>query len=299
MGSPDFAVPSLRELAANFNVVGVVTQPDRPAGRGRKLTPPPVKELALSLGLEVFQPQRLRNPENLAQLEAWAPDVIVVTAYGQILRKNVLTLPRFGCVNVHASMLPRWRGASPIQAAILHGDTSTGVTIMQMDEGIDTGPIFSQREIAIAQEDNAETLSTRLAEGGAKLLVETLPAILAGEIIPQPQPEEGATYAKMIKKAEGKLDFSKTAQELSWQVRAFTPWPGTFMKWREKHIKVHVVRADASPGAQPGKESVIFGLPAVGTAEGWLVLEQLQPAGKKRMSGDVFLRGARQWGQPA
>jgi methionyl-tRNA formyltransferase len=174
MGSPEFALPTLRLLSESYPVVGVVTQPDKPAGRGNLLTPPPVKILAEALGIEVIQPQRLREPWALEQLQIWQPDLIVVAAFGQILRPIVLDLPKFGCINVHASLLPRWRGASPIQAAILHGDRETGVTIMRMDPGMDTGPILSQHSIAIHPEDTAGSLSPRLAETGANLLIQTL-----------------------------------------------------------------------------------------------------------------------------
>src|SRR5512133_3549715 len=203
MGSPDFAVPSLRALAERYHVVGVVTQPDRPAGRGRVLTPPPVKVLAQELGIPTIQPEKLKEPEAQAALQEWAPDLIVVTAFGQILRKSVLALPRYGCVNVHASLLPRWRGAAPIQAAILNGDTHSGATIMILDPGIDTGPILAQEAMEIRADDTAETLGQRLSEAGADLLIRTLPGYLDGTLQPKPQPEEGATYAAMISKEEG------------------------------------------------------------------------------------------------
>ncbi len=210
MGSPEFALPTLKALAERYPVVGVVTQPDRPAGRGNVLTPPPVKVLAQQLGLEVFQPEKLRTPEAKEKLRSWNPDLIVVAAFGQILRQEVLDLPPFGCINVHASLLPRWRGASPIQAAILHGDTVTGVTIMKMDPGIDTGPILAQRTVTIQPEDTAGSLSERLAQEGASLLMEVLPDYLEGRLHPQPQPEEGATYAKMLSKEEGNLRFEES-----------------------------------------------------------------------------------------
>lgn len=296
MGSPMFAVPTLRALAAHYPVVGVVTQPDRPAGRGKKLTPPPVKTVAQELGLPVMQPRRLRAPEAFAQLQAWAPDLIVVAAYGQILRPNVLALPRYGCLNVHASLLPRWRGASPIQHAILAGDRETGVTIMLMDEGLDTGPILSQRAIPIAPEDTGATLSEKLASLGAELLLETLPAYLSGALQPRPQPEEGVTYAPLLKKEDGRLDCHQPAEVLARQVRAFDPWPGTFLTpWRGGALKVleAVAVQELSPG--PGVRLVWQGFPAVGTSAGILVLRRVQPAGKRPMPGDAFLRGARDW----
>ena len=180
MGSPDLALPILQALAAHYPIVGVVTQPDRPAGRGQALTPPPVKVLAEKLALPVIQPRRLREPEAMERLRSWAPELIVVAAFGQILRPEVLDLPRYGCINVHASLLPRWRGAAPIQAAILHGDADTGVTIMKMDPGVDTGPLLSQRSLPISPQDTAASLSEKLSALGAELLLETLPAYLKG-----------------------------------------------------------------------------------------------------------------------
>ncbi len=295
MGSPEFAVPSLERLAQLVDLVGVITQPDRPAGRGKALTPPPVKQTALRLGLPVFQPERLRAPEAFAQLQSWAPDLIVVTAFGQILRQNVLDLPRYGCINVHASLLPRWRGAAPIQAALLHGDSETGVTIMKMDAGVDTGPILAQKSEPILAEDDAATLSTRLAHIGADLLVATLPGYLDGEIKPQPQPTEGAVYAPMLKKEDGLLDFNRPAEELVNRVRAFNPWPGAFTYYQGNFLKIQKARALPDPALPPGKRGSAGGFPAIGCGRGLLVLEIVQPAGKKAMPGDVFLRGARDW----
>jgi len=295
MGSPEFALPTLRELAAHYTVVGVVTQPDRPAGRGQKLTPPPVKVLAQSLGLPVIQPEKLRQPEAMAQLQAWQPDLIVVAAFGQILRQNVLDLPTYGCLNVHASLLPRWRGAAPIQAALLHGDKETGVTIMKMDAGVDTGPILSQRREPIREDDNAATLSQRLAELGAQLLLETLPDYLAGRITPQPQDERLATYAPMLKKEDGRLDWHLPAEALVRKVQAFTPWPGAYLEFRGLPLKVLRAHAVATERLRPGQRGVLEGRPALGTAQGSLVLDEVQPAGKRPMAGSDFLRGARDW----
>lgn len=294
MGSPDFAVPVLRALTEHFPVVGVVTQPDRPAGRGQVLTPPPVKALAEKLGIEVIQPVKLREPQAMEKLLAWSPDLIVVAAFGQILRQAVLDLPRHGCINVHASLLPRWRGAAPIQAAILNGDPLTGVTIMKMDAGIDTGAILSQAEIAIHPEDTTGTLLPRLAEAGARLLIETLPGYLSGQIQPKKQDEAQATYAPMIRKEEALLDLTKTADALSRQVRAFQPWPGTFIYYQENILKI--LKAHSAQGdCQPGERKVVTGLPALGTGDGWLVLDMVQPAGKKSMPGKAFLAGTRFW----
>lgn len=294
MGSPDFALPTLAALDRHYSVAGVISQPDRPAGRGRVLTPPPVKQLAVQLGIDVIQPVKLREPEAQEALKAWAPDLIVVAAFGQILRASVLELPRYGCVNVHASLLPRWRGAAPIQAAILHGDAESGVTIMKMDAGIDTGAILSQRAMPILPEDTAGSLSVRLAEEGANLLIETLPAYLAGTVALAAQDETRATYASMLTKEEGELDFSKPAETLERQVRAFQPWPGAYAFFQGEMLKVLRAHVDVS-AAVPSQRGIVQNLPAVGTASGWLVLDEVQPAGKRPMSGDVFLRGARQW----
>jgi methionyl-tRNA formyltransferase len=296
MGSPDFAIPSLQALAGRYPIIGVVTQPDRPAGRGRTLTPPLVKRLALELGLPVIQPERLRQPEAMAQLQAWAPDLIVVAAFGQILRPVVLDLPRLGCVNVHASLLPRWRGAAPIQAALLHGDAETGVTIMRIDPGVDTGPTLSQRALPIQPDDNAGTLSQRLAVLGSELLLETLPGYLSGAFIPQPQDESGATYAPMLKKEDGQLDFSQPAEALARRVRAFNPWPGAFTTWQGQILKIRRAHTSPAPCAAPGQAAIHQGLPAFCTADGLLVLDELQPAGKKPQPGKAFLQGARGWG---
>ncbi len=296
MGSPDFAVPVLQGLARKFSVVGVVTQPDKPAGRGRSLTPPPVKTLAQQLGLPFIQPLKVRQPEAMQQLIDWAPDAIVVAAYGQILRQELLNLPPYGCINVHASLLPLWRGAAPIQAAILHGDTQTGVTIMHMDPGIDTGAMYSQRALDILPEDTADSLSRRLAFCGADLLAETLPGILTGQVQAVAQDETQATYAPMLKKEDGLLDFSQRACDLERRVRAFSPWPGAFITWQDQPLKIHKARVDEkTPNTPPGSHLVVRGYPAVATPEGALVLESIQPAGKKTMDGKAFLAGARNW----
>lgn len=294
MGSPDFSLPTLRALAQTYDVVGVVTQPDRASGRGRERKAPPVKTLALELGIPVMQPEKLRQPEAMDQLRAWAPDLIVVAAFGQILRKDVLELPRFGCINVHASLLPRWRGAAPINAAILAGDEETGVTIMKMDVGLDTGPMLSNRSIRLTRDDTAGSVFEKLSTLGADLLIETLPDYLSGKLQPIPQSEEGMTYAPMMKKEEGKLDFSRDVHELERRVRAFNPWPGAFMDFDGTPLKVH--RARVEPGnADVGKRLIAQNQPAVGARGGLLILDEVQPAGKKSMSGKSFLAGARNW----
>lgn len=295
MGSPDFALPVLKALAENVRVVGVVTQPDRPAGRGKVLTPPPVKLLADELGVDVIQPNRLKEPEALEKLMAWAPDLIVVAAFGQILRQNVLGLPRFGCINVHASLLPRWRGAAPIQAAILAGDAHTGVTIMKMDAGIDTGAILGQATAPITDEDTAGTLSARLAVLGAQLLMDTLSGYVAGSALAVTQNNELATYASMLKKEDGELKFDQSAAKLERLVRAFQPWPSAYFFLHNEMIKVLKAGFTENTDLNNGQRGVWNGLPAIGTHDGALVLQIVQPAGKKPMPGDVFLRGSRSW----
>jgi methionyl-tRNA formyltransferase len=296
MGSPDFSLPTLRALAEVYKVVGVVTQPDRVSGRGRELRPPPVKPLAQELDIPVIQPEKLRQPEAMEQLRLWNPDLIVVAAFGQILKKDVLYLPRFGCINVHASLLPRWRGAAPINAAILHGDEETGITIIKMDVGLDTGPMLTQRSIPLTREDTAGSVFEKLSQLGADLLIETLPDYLSGKIEPVPQPEEGMTYAPMLKKEEGRLDFTHPADELERRVRAFHPWPGAFMDFDGTLLKIH--RAHVEVGdAEMGQRLMYGDQPAVGAGNGLLVLDEVQPAGKKPMSGKSFLAGARHWAQ--
>lgn len=292
MGSPDFAVPSLETLAHHYNVVAVVTQPDRRAGRGRKLAACPVKQAAEALELPVLQPSRLRSEESVAQLQDFAADLIVVAAYGQILPASVLDQPRHGCINVHASLLPRWRGAAPIQAAIRAGDTETGITIMKMDEGLDTGPVIKMAAMPITPEITGGELSAALADLGAATLLEALPPYLAGTLIPTPQPE-GHTYAPLLKKADGQLDFSHNAEALSRQVRAYQPWPGTYFFLAEQRIAVHAADAVAGQPHPPGTTLIVDNHPAICTTDGALVLREIQPAGKKVMRGPDFLRGAK------
>jgi methionyl-tRNA formyltransferase len=294
MGSPDFAVPTLRALAAHYEVAGVITQPDRESGRGHALKSPPIKMLADELGLNVIQPEKLRAPEAMNQLRLWNPDLIVVAAFGQILKLDVLALPPHGCVNVHASLLPRWRGAAPVQAAILAGDSQTGVIIMKMDQGVDTGMIIHQRAIKIEDDDSAGSLSEKLSHLGADLLIETLPRYLSGELKPQSQDENRATYAPMLKKEHGLLDFTKPVEELVRGVRAFNPWPGAYFEWNGGMLKIHRAHAEAG-NASEGQRLVYRGQPAVGARDGLLILDEVQPAGKKSMSGKAFLLGARNW----
>ena len=294
MGSPEFALPSLRALAGAYEVAGVITQPDRASGRGRELKPPPVKTLALELGIPVMQPEKLRAPEAMEQLRAWAPDLIIVAAYGQILKPDALDLPRYGCLNVHASLLPRWRGAAPIQAAILHGDEETGVTIMKMDAGLDTGAMLAKKSMRLTPDDTAGSVTDALSHLGADLLIDTLPRWIAGEIKPEPQDDSLSTYAPMLKKEEGRLDFTREAVELERRVRALNPWPGAFMDFDGAILKIHRAHVEAGNGSA-GQRLVVANQPAIRARGGLLVLDEVQPAGKKSMSGKSFLAGARNW----
>jgi methionyl-tRNA formyltransferase len=294
MGSPDFAVPALKRLALTYPIVGVVTQPDRPAGRGRELSSPPVKVAALELGLPVIQPEKLSQPGVFQQLSDWRPEVIVVAAFGQILRQNVLDLAPFGCINIHASLLPRWRGPAPIQACLLAGDPETGVTIMKLDAGVDTGPSLNQRAIPILPEDTGGSLFDKLALLGGELLLDTLPGYLDGTILPQAQDDSRATYAKMIQKEDGLLDFSQPAENLAFRVRAFNPWPGTYFQVNGQNLKVLAAHAEQG-SSQPGLRSLWNGKPAVSTSQGLLVLDEVQPPGRRSMPGKAFLAGARDW----
>lgn len=294
MGSPEFALPTLRTLNQHYDVLGVITQPDRASGRGREQKAPPVKTLALELNIPVFQPEKLREPGAMLQLREWNPELIVVAAFGQILKKDVLELPKYGCINVHASLLPRWRGAAPINAAILAGDEEIGVTIMKMDVGLDTGPMLSKRSIRHTPDLTTGSAIQALSQLGADLLIDTLPNYLSGKLIPQPQPEEGSTYAPMLKKENGKLDFTADVNELERRVRAFNPWPGTFMDFDGTILKIH--RAHVAAGNESaGRRLIVQDQPAVGAGGGILILDEVQPAGKKSMSGKSFLAGARNW----
>jgi len=291
MGSPDFAAQILAGLATNYSIVGVFTQPDRESGRGKILTPPPVKKIASALKIPVYQPQKIKSPEAFADLAALEPDVIVVAAYGQILRQNVLDMPKFGCINVHASYLPRWRGAAPIQAAILAGDEYSGVSVMKMDAGIDTGPVFAQEKVDLDAQETANTLERKLAILGSDLLFRTLPQYLDGNLNPKPQPNEGSTYAGMLTKQDGLLDFSKPAVELERKIRAYDDWPGTYTMLNGQILKIRRSRVIENSGMATSERGSLEGFPAVGTGEGVLVLLEVQPAGKKWMSGVDFLRG--------
>lgn len=295
MGSPDYAVPTLKVLNDNYHVVGVITQPDQPVGRGRKIQSPPVKIMAEKMGLKIYQPNRIKGEDFLQTLSGLAPEVVIVAAYGKILPKKVLEFPKYGCVNVHASLLPRWRGASPIQNAILSGDQQSGVTIMLMDEGVDTGPILSKGDVAIADNDTAESLSGKLALKGAELLKDSLPDYLLGKIQAQKQKEEDATYTRMIKKSDALMDFSSGAKILERQVRAYYPWPISYFRWNDTVLRVLEASDNQTQVLSPGQRGILDKYPCVGTATFDLKLLKVQPPGKRAMSGKDFMNGTRNW----
>ena len=290
MGTPDFAVPTLQALIDHYAVIGVVTQPDRPAGRGGRVQMSPIKELALKHNIPVFQPEKLRRKEAIEELKQWQPDVYVVAAFGQILPQAVLDIPPHGSINIHASLLPRWRGAAPIHAAIRAGDSETGVTIMKMDAGLDTGPMLLKGAIPIASDETAQTLHDKLARLGATLLMAALPPYLAGELQPQPQPEDGVTIAPQIKKEEGEIDWTQDAASIERLVRAFTPWPGTYTTFRGKQLKIHA--GEYTPGQlDVGLVEVVHSQVAIGTGDGLFLPTEVQLAGKNRTDIESFVNG--------
>lgn len=306
MGTPEFAVPSLRALvehapparlwASGLDIAGVVTRPDKPAGRGRQIVASPVKQFALANGIPVYQPGPLRRPEALKLLQSIEPDVIIVAAFGQILPLEVLDLPSYGCLNVHASLLPRWRGAAPVAAAILAGDSESGVTIMQMEEGLDTGPIAAQRAISIGPDETAGELTARLAVLGANLLIQTLPFWLAEAIVPEPQDESRATMTRPLRKDDGRLDWMQPADELARRVRAYSPWPAAFTIWQGARVKILKARAipaleSSTPGACYRSESSDISGLAVACGQGALVLDVIQLEGKRALPIADVLRG--------
>jgi methionyl-tRNA formyltransferase len=299
MGTPEFAVPTLQALHTQsadrgWEVVAVVTQPDRPAGRGQKLVAPPVKEQALAYRLPVLQPASLRkDPAAVDALAELAADVFVVAAYGLILPKRVLALPAYGCINVHASLLPAYRGASPIAAAILDGRAETGVSVMLMDEGMDTGPVLAQARQPIAGDDTTPALSARLAEQGAALLAATLPGWLAGSVPPIPQDElpGGPSVCRLIRKEDGAIDWTQPAAMIERMTRAYAPWPSAYTTWRGAPLKIW--QAAVRPGNTPAGAVVATpDGPAVGTGDGLLLLRSVQPAGKRAMNAISLVNGA-------
>jgi methionyl-tRNA formyltransferase len=296
MGTPDFSVPGLSALieSPDYEVVAVVTQPDRRKGRGQQVMPPPVKEVAMVAGVPVMQPETLRNHDVVAELKALKPDVIIVAAFGQILRTDVLTLPPHGCLNIHASLLPRWRGASPVAAAIMAGDVETGVTLMKMNEGLDTGPMIAKRAVPIEPTHTRGSLTDELAELGARLLIDSLPAWLNGQIEARPQDDSLATKAPLLTKAEGEIDWCKSAIEIERHVRAFYPWPGTFtqgIKGQFKVLNVELPDVINPHSDQPGTVFKHQKQVYVSTGAGVIHLLTVQPTGKKSMPGEAMLNG--------
>lgn len=300
MGTPEFAVPCLEELLREgYEVAAVVTQPDRPVGRKRVLTPTPVKAAALKHGIEVWQPEKLRTSSTIEDLFALEPDLIVTAAYGQILPKSVLDIPRLGCINVHGSLLPKYRGGAPIQRSIMNGESMTGVTIMYMAEGMDTGDMIQKVEVPITDEHNAGTMFKQLSIMGAQLLIETLPDLIAGRIQAVPQLHEEATYAPNLKREDEKIDWSRSAREIFNQIRGLVPFSGGFTLWDDGVFKVWAcempgskVETNANETKTPG---MVLTLSSRGievqTGVGTLWLVEVQPAGKKAMAASEFVRG--------
>jgi methionyl-tRNA formyltransferase len=295
-GTPQFAVPTLSALAtAGHTIHLVVSQPDRPSGRGMQVSPTPVKARAAELGLRVTQPDKIKaNAELRAQLETLKPDAILVVAYGRILPKWMLDLPRYGCINAHASLLPKYRGAAPIQWAIANGESVTGVTTMRIDEGLDTGDMLLHRESEILRDDTTITLSPRLAELGAELTVETLRALEQGTVVPQPQDNSRATLARIITKEDGRADFTRPAREIHNRLRGFQPWPGVFTRFRGKSLNFWKTDAIDSGSLSPSEIRAEQDSLVIGCGENTaLSVVELQPEGKKRMSAREFINGYR------
>jgi methionyl-tRNA formyltransferase len=297
MGTPEFALPILERLVSGgHEVLAVYTQPDKPAGRGRSLVSSAVKKAALDYGLPVWQPLSLRPPEEMERLANLRPEVIVVAAFGLLLPQSILDIPPLGCVNIHPSLLPRHRGPSPVAAAILAGDEITGVSIMLLDKGMDTGPLLAQQQVPVSPEDTTGSLAARLAQIGGQLLMQTLPLWLEGKLTPQPQDEAKATYSKLVTKEEGKMDWQRPAIELWRKVRAFQPWPGCYTTWQGRLLKI-METIPLPGGGEPGRVIAIKetqGAPVgVQAGEGVLGLLQLQLEGKRAMSAEEFVRGQR------
>jgi methionyl-tRNA formyltransferase len=297
MGSPDFAVPSLKALCSEgYAVVGVVTQPDRPAGRGATVKPPAVKVAAMGLGLEVFQPERMKDETAHATLRRWQPDVLVVAAYGKILPRAVLDVPTRGSLNVHASLLPRWRGASPVAAAILAGDDETGVSIMELVAKMDAGPVVLRRSMGIEPNDTTASLEPRLAGLGAEALLEALPGWFEREFVPEAQDESLATYCPLLKKEAGHLSRQMGVADAERAVRAYNPWPGAYVMLGDERLAIWRSRAAAEPHpveAARGALVLIGKEPAIRLGDGLLILEEVQRQGGKRLAGRDFVNGLR------
>lgn len=295
MGTPDFATGTLEEIVlAGHEVVGVVTQPDKPKGRGKNLMPTPVKEVAMKYNLPVYQPKKVREPEVVELLRGLKPDVIVVAAFGQIISKEILEMPKYGCINVHASLLPAYRGAAPIQWAVINGDKESGVTIMQMDEGIDTGDMIEKVVVPIAEDETGGSLFDKLSQAGAKLCVKVLQDLEDGKAVREKQPEESTTpYARMIDKKMGAIDWEKPAKEIEQLIRGLNPWPSAYTRLQGKTLKIWkaevlLEHSQEAPGqiTEVTKDSIV-----VQTGQGRLKILELQLEGKKRMDAASFLRG--------
>lgn len=300
MGTAELGRPSLDRLMASseWRLRAVITQPDRPKGRHLKLQPSPIKEQALQLGLPILQPEKCRSESFLDELRAFDPDLVVVVAYGQILPKTLLEIPRLGCLNVHASLLPKYRGAAPIQWAILNDEAETGVTIMQMDPGLDTGPILAQEKTPINESDNAQTLHDRLAQIGGRLLLETIPGYVSAAVPPRPQPSEGASYARKITKEDGLLVWEQPARALWNRFRALSPWPGvfTFFKDGQRVARLKVWSAEIVPEISGNPGEVLFAGPegiVVATGDAALRLQSVQKEGGRVLTAREFLAGHR------
>ncbi len=295
MGTPDFAVPSFQTLRQSpFDVKLVITQPDRPKGRGRRLTCPPVKQAAQEFGFDVLQPQNVRDPEFMEALEAFRPDFLVVVAFGQILPARILEFPRLGAINVHASLLPKYRGPAPIQWAIMRGETQTGVTTMLMDTGVDTGDMLLSASTPIRSDDTSATLHDRLARLGADLLVETIRGIWQGTLFPHAQNHAQATYAPMLKKENGRIDWQLSARSIDARIRAMTPWPGAFCFFKGKRFKIHkACPIDGISISPPG--TVVPGFPdelRIATGDGLLSILEIQSESGKRITIKQFMMGS-------
>ncbi len=308
MGTPYFAVPALNALVQGsapgivlpegYEIVAVVTRPDKPAGRGREIAFSPVKQAALSHGLTIWQPGSFKKPENSTALAAYSADLYIVAAFGQILPQVVLDQPRYGTLNIHASLLPKYRGPDPIAEAILQGDSETGVSIMQLDAGVDTGPVLLKRSIPLSEDETTGSLTLKLAELGAQALLEALPLWVTHKIAPIPQDEQQASHTRMLSKENGKICWNLSATQLARQVRAYMPWPGSYTYWRGKLLKIitaHAVSVEPPMPGVPGtvcvREEAGHRVLAVITGSGLLIIKHLQLAGKRAMGAEEFLRG--------
>lgn len=298
-GTPAFGLPSLKKLLAapEFSVEAVITQPDRPRGRGRKPAHSPIKDAALEAGLQIYQPEKIKSADAAEFLKRIAPDAVVIIAYGQIIPRSLLEIPRFGWINLHGSLLPPYRGAAPIQRAILNGDTRTGLTTMRIDAGLDTGPILEQLEMEIGADETAPELIARMGDAGAPLLIHTLQQLSAGGLTPKPQNNALATFAPPLKKEEGLIDWNRSAREIYNRIRAFQPWPGTYTHFRGRlcHLWGRPAESQVEAGArEPGSIVEARGEMHVACGEGtWLRVEHIQSEGRKRMSAAEFANGAR------